>query len=272
MRFKLSETQKQFIRDNYAVKSRNTMAKELKIGLTSIGTFMKKEGLKVSKEQSIKFRAEAMTGRTTFSKQETKFIKENYLTMPIKTIANHLGRSGCGVLGRMKQLGLVIPKDIIEQRKIDSRYSSGSVPMNKGKKQSEYMSAEAIERTKLTRFKKGNLPHNVNKEGDGAISLRKETTSDRSYKYIRLSLGEWVLYHKYLWETKNGSVPESHCLWFKDGDSLNCDLSNLELITRAENINRNWHSRYPQELKNSIKKANKLKKTIKQKQNEQIKS
>ena len=32
------------------------------------------------------------------------------------------------------------------------------------------------------------------------------------------------------------------CLWFKDQNTLNTDLDNLELITRAENMRRNSSS------------------------------
>ncbi len=40
-------------------------------------------------------------------------------------------------------------------------FQKGHTPMNKGLKQSEYMTPGAIERTKATRFKKGNVPHNA---------------------------------------------------------------------------------------------------------------
>ena len=35
-------------------------------------------------------------GRTSFTAKEDQFIKDNYLTMPIKTMAKQIGRSGCG--------------------------------------------------------------------------------------------------------------------------------------------------------------------------------
>jgi len=61
----------------------------------------------------------------------------------------------------------------------------------------------------------------------------------KSYKYICLALGSWKPLHIYNWEKTNGKIPKGHCLWFKNGDTMNCELSNLELITRAENMNRN---------------------------------
>ena len=183
------------------------MASALNIGVTPINTFMKKNGLKVSKEQSDKFRIAAMTGKTTFSEIEDNFIKEHYLNLPVKTIAKKLNRSGCGVSGRLKSLGLIVPRDIIEKRKLESQYKKGRAPENKGKKQSEFMSPEAIERTKATRFKKGSVPHNYN----GGEHLTKDG-------YVMVSLGEQKkqLKHILVWEAEHGKIPEGHCIAFID--------------------------------------------------------
>ena len=40
--------------------------------------------------------------------------------------------------------------------------------------------------------------------------------------------------HRVLWEAENGPVPAGHILMFLDGDRQNCDLGNLELVTREE--------------------------------------
>ena len=215
------------------------MASALNIGVTPINTFMKKNGLKVSKEQSDKFRIAAMTGKTTFSEIEDNFIKEHYLNLPVKTIAKKLNRSGCGVSGRLKSLGLIVPRDIIEKRKLESQYKKGRAPENKGKKQSEFMSPEAIERTKATRFKKGSVPHNYN----GGEHLTKDG-------YVMVSLGEQKkqLKHILVWEAEHGKIPEGHCIAFIDGNRTNCSLDNLELITRIENMYRNSRHEYPKEI------------------------
>lgn len=163
-----------------------------------------------------------------------------------------IGRSYTGVMFALKRMGLTIPSEIVEERKQLGRIKKGNVPSNKGKKQVDYMSPEAIDRCAATRFKKGNKPHNTY-ERDGIISSRIDTTG-RLYLYIRTSPGKWELYHKYLWEQKNGEVPPSHCLWFKDGNSTNVSLENLECISRKENYMRNSETRfYPSDLKELIK-------------------
>jgi hypothetical protein len=45
-------------------------------------------------------------------------------------------------------------------------------------------------------------------------------------------------YARYLWEKHNGPVPKGYCIFFKDGDRLNCDLSNLEMISYSERSRR----------------------------------
>jgi hypothetical protein len=72
------------------------------------------------------------------------------------------------------------------------RFKKGQLPVNKGKKQIEFMSIEAIKKTVATRFKKGNKPHNTY-EKDGIITSRIDN-SGRPYLYIRTSVGKWELY------------------------------------------------------------------------------
>ena len=187
--------------------------------------------------------------------------------MPIKPLARHIGRSYTGVMGRISKLGLHIPDELREQRRRKGLYHPGMAPINKGKTQKEYMSAEAIKRTEATRFKKGHLPHNTCKK-NGVITIRHESKGNqRAYKFIRLSLAKWYPLHQHKWEKKYGKVAKGHCLWFKDGNSLNCKLSNLECITRAENAirNKSKFESYPQELKDIIKLSNKLNNILKSK-------
>jgi hypothetical protein len=109
----------------------------------------------------------------------------------------------------------------------------GQAPPNKGKKQIEYMTAEAIERTKATRFKKGQLPHNALPEG--CIVKRKHKRDGRTYKFI--STGKkMVPYHRYLWEQAYGKIPKGTNIQFKDENPLNCVIENLYAIRRTEQM------------------------------------
>ena len=155
----------------------------------------------------------------------------------------------------MRQLGLVIPLEIIDKRKCESRYSKGRIPENKGKKQSEYMTREAIERTSGTRFKKGNVPQNAF-DRDGVVTVRTDhkDRNGKQYQWIRLALGRWKQLHVHVWSEKNGAVPKGHVVAFKDGNTLNAGIENLELITRAENMARNSYiTNYPKDVQDLIR-------------------
>lgn len=143
------------------------------------------------------------------------------------------------------------------------QFKKGNNPMNKGLKQTEYMSTEMIERTKATRFKKGQPTHN--ELYDGAITIHKRKNRNTPpYKWIRISKGKMRMLHIVNWEKENGPVPEGFIVAFKTPDTMNCEVSNLELITRQENMRRNTIHRYPQEIKKTIRLLSKVKKKIKQ--------
>jgi len=240
--------------------SRKKMAAHLNISVYGVKNFMAKNNLRISKGESRKLASISLSNKTSFTSKEDNFIKENYLILPVKTIAAQLERSGYGIRWRLNKLGLVIPKEIIEQRKQESYYKKGSTPANKGLKQTEYMSAEQIEKTKPTHFKKGHLPHNAIgvKNGDLRIRTNHKDRNGRQYKWIRISLGHWEMLHIYNWEQLNGTKPKGSILRFIDNDSMNCDPANLQLIDMRTNMALNTIHRYPDELKRLIKLNSKL--------------
>lgn len=204
-----------------------------------------------------------------FTTDEDTFLRANYCSIPAKRMAKMLGRSEGTARQRMKVLGITVPPEIILQFKRDSWIKKGDTPKNKGKKQADFMTAEAIERTKATRFQKGNLPHNTS-EKDGDISVRRDTKTGIEYLYIRVSLGNWELLQRVNYRKCIGPIPDGHVVIFKDGNQANCCPTNLELISQQENMLRNTIHRYPTELISTIRVLAKLKKTIKNYGTEQI--
>lgn len=253
MRFKLSEAHKIFIKANYTKMSRKKMANQLDIGVTPINTYMKNNNLSVSKEQSQKFAKLSNTGRSTFTKEEDLFIRNYYLTKSVKAIAKEMGRSYCGVTGRLKAMNLKIPKEVVEERKKQSQFRTGHTPPNKGKKQIEYMSTAAIEKTKKTRFKKGNLPYNYK----GGEHLSKD-----GYVVKSLGDGKKALKHHLEWEKVHGKIPPKHILKCKTEDRSNTNPSNWELISMTENMLRNSRHNYPEEFIPALVLINQIKKQI----------
>ena len=199
-----------------------------------------------------------------FTKEEDDFIRQNYLTIPSKRIAKVLGRSEGTARQRMKILNIIIPPEIIQKFIEDSRYKKGSISFNKGKRQTEYMSQEAIENTKKTRFKKGSIPHNT-KEKDGVISIRTDKRGVK-YKFIRIGLGKWMPLSRYNWEQVHGSINSKMKIIHTDGNSLNSDLSNLQLVTPGELMKLNSYHNLPPEITQTIHLSAVLTRKINQKQ------
>jgi hypothetical protein len=61
------------------------------------------------------------------------------------------------------------------------------------------------------------------------------------YTWIKISITSpkrkaWKEKHRWLWEQANGPIPEGMVIIFLDRDRRNCELENLALISRAENV------------------------------------
>lgn len=101
-------------------------------------------------------------------------------------------------------------------------FEKGHTPHNKGKHTGSYPGMVA------TQFKKGHEPHNHRPVGS------ERTNRDG---YLERKIAEpktWRAVHVINWEEAHGPVPKGHVVIFKDGDRMNCDVSNLLLVSRAE--------------------------------------
>lgn len=198
-----------------------------------------------------------------FTEQQLAYLREHYARTQNKVLADKFGCSIHTIENKSFELGLKKDKDFVWEMSRENmkrithlgmvhRYQKGQSPVNKGKKQKEYMSPEAIERTKATRFQKGQLPKNT--LHDHAVTIRIDSKG-RPYKWIRLGLAKWVPYHRYLWEQHNGPIPKGYNIQFRDGNTLNCeDINNLYIISRSEQLKteNSFYARYPKEVQQLI--------------------
>ena len=113
----------------------------------------------------------------------------------------------------------------IEHRKIygsKGDYRPGTQPWNKGLK--------GIHLSPRTEFKPGN-----NMKELGSFSLKKRKGNPRRYiKVLVDGTPKWVLYSRYLWENSHGKIPFGYTLVYKDGDILNDEIDNLELVSISD--------------------------------------
>lgn len=105
-------------------------------------------------------------------------------------------------------------------------FEAGSKPWNAGVK--------GIHLSPETEFQKG-------RESDRKMPLGTVTTRlDKNGKpRAFIKTGEpntWAMRAVHVWEQANGPVPSGHIVHHKDRDTLNDDIGNLELMSRAEHI------------------------------------
>ena len=111
-------------------------------------------------------------------------------------------------------------------------YQKGRDPGNKGKKQSEYCSPEAIEASRRTQFKKGHKP--MNELPVGTVRMGKHGYMIRKKQMQGEQWERWEHLHRAVWEEHNGPIPKGMLVMFKDGDKTNCSIDNLMLAKRTE--------------------------------------
>lgn len=207
--------------------------------------------------------------KTEWSQEDVSLLTELYPNTLTADIAKKLGKGIYVVRNKAHNLGLIKSKEFRSMtgkkasnnpKTIATRFSKGHVSENKGKKQTEYMSAEAIEKTKSTRFQNGIIPHNTKEIG-------YERINDEGYIYIKTELRErGKLKHRVVWEQHNGKIPKGFNIQFKDGNRQNCNIDNLYIISRSEQLKteNSMYAKYPKEIQLAIKAKGALNRQINQ--------
>ena len=167
--------------------------------------------------------------RHYYSEEEDKFLIDNVKGISLKELRDQFNKkfgynlSESAIANRKNKLGL-------SSGIKGGQFQKGSVPFNKGKKQKHYMNEEAINKTKNTRFQKGNIPHNHRPVGS------ERTTVDG---YIEVKVAEpnkWKTKAVVIYEEEYGKIPKGHKVIYLDGIRQNLDISNLKVISSAEEL------------------------------------
>lgn len=143
-----------------------------------------------------------------------------------------------------------------------TRFKKGHIPHSKGKKQTDFMSPEAIERTKATRFKKGQRSLTWRPKGSERINVE-------GYVEIKTDdVNKWELKHRVIWKEYYGPIPDGCNIRFINGNKSDIRIENLSLVSNQDNMRQNSIMRYPNGIRRLIKAQKKLEKTINKKENE----
>lgn len=153
-----------------------------------------------------------------------------------------LGRSFSSVRAKVYRLGLKY-----EGSRVNAGcFNKGQQPWNKGKEWGYHP------RTKKTWFKPGQKPPTA--KPAGSVFIRSDHGKDTLYIKAE-AMGYAEPYHRWLWQQVYGEIPEGCVIGFKDFNRMNVTISNLECLTRAENMQRINKKRTAQQRHRSAVKA-----------------
>lgn len=98
-------------------------------------------------------------------------------------------------------------------------------------------------------FKKGSEPPRTR-------PVYSQRISKDGYIEIKMpNCRQWQHKQRVVWREHFGEIPKSHIIAFKDGDKTNCDIENLEMITRGLHLVliKNGYYNKPAALKPAIR-------------------
>lgn len=188
--------------------------------------------------------------RHKWTELENRYLRRFYPRGDVNAIAARIGVSVKKLYNHARQEGfkrdpeLVLEKNrqlgkALADKDMGRRFVKGQVSHNTGRKMTEWMSAEKIERTKATRFNKGNIPQN-------RVPIGYERITKDGYIEVKVADGKkndnFELKQRLVWQEHNGPIPEGCIIEFVDGDKRNFNINNLRCVTRVENLDANRYS------------------------------
>lgn len=109
----------------------------------------------------------------------------------------------------------------------NGRFEPGFTPWNKGKK--------GIRLSPASEFKPGQSPKSRLPAGSITVRTRKREGYPRAFIKIA-EPNKWRERYLVVWESHHGRIPKGYVVHHKDRDTLNDDIDNLALLTRAQHI------------------------------------
>lgn len=148
---------------------------------------------------------------SNYTPEEDAIIKANFRTKTYKEISQMINRSPEAIRSHVKDT-LKLSRTPEEIKEMNRKHAM------------------------KTFYKVGHTPSNT--LHDGAERVRADR-SGRPYLWCRIGRSKWERKQVLNWVAKHGPIPKTHVLVCRTSETLNCDPSNWELITKAENLARN---------------------------------
>ena len=184
--------------------------------------------------------------RKEWTLKEVDYLRKNYTNTCTHILATQLNRTAKSIRDKANKCRLSKER-IWKQSEIDilyKYYPTHSAPQI----------AEMLNRTergvagkaKRLGIKKRGKKQKVRKQQSGknakpvgTISKRLDKRSGKTYQYIKVEKHKWIPLARYVWIRHNGNIPPKHYIRFKDGDTLNCRIDNLVMLSYKEHAKLN---------------------------------
>lgn len=188
---------------------------------------------------------------------EDDYLRKEYPERSNADLAQWLHRSPRAVQLRALKLGVSKTPEFADKQKRKGQFKKGHEPFNKGKELKYWMSQEKQVNSQRGQFK----PCEVGRKSSptyrpvGYECVRRNHGTQ--YIYIKVAQGKKMQpKHRWVWEQAHGPIPKGYNVQFKDGNTLNCDIDNLYLISRSKQLVYNRHiNQSPERLKEIYAKS-----------------
>ena len=207
-------------------------------------------------------------GKRLWSKADDRELRRVYSDEPNSTIARRLRRTVFAIYGRADKLCLKKSAAYLARHRrtggerlrtfgAPTRFPKGHVPANKGLRRPGWSRG----RMKETQFKRGERRGvaaanwrpigtlAIDPEGYHRIKVR-EARPGEAYGFGNVRV--WPLLQRHVWRKAHGPIPSGHVIVFKDGNRANCELENLDCITRRALMLRNSVHNLPKPLAQAV--------------------
>lgn len=245
-----TEEKDAMLRRDYPTKHLGSLA--VRIGTTVAGLKTRAKKLGLHREVNV---------HHPWTQRQISYLKKHYADTSLDVLIEKTKHCQESIYNKAAALGLKKSQEFKSEfgRRVAAspksqacRFGKGHEPFNKGKREHEFRSKEAIERCAATQFKKGIRPHNARPVGYECFRRMKST----GYVYIKVKEGEkMVMKHRWVWEQAHGEIPDGYNIAFRDGDTRNCSLDNLELVSRQDAARRRIQSETPDQRKARCEKG-----------------
>lgn len=165
---------------------------------------------------------------------EDHYLRKHFEQFTQSQMAKALGVTHSAVNNRLNKLGLRHSPEAKRKKQLRGFHLLSS--------EQKAAFARMAKKNKATQFKKGHVPANYKPVGTIGLLSSKRKSDGKLEQYKRIKVADpnqWKLLHHYTWEQAHGPIPVGHIIRFRNGDTMDCRLENLQLVSRKENVKLN---------------------------------